>query len=145
MATNRGVTDVSTGKLVMLGDTDLTVADPREDIRGRKVLDRQGEDLGQVDGLLIDESEAKVRFLRVASGGFLGLGEQAFLLPVDAITDITRDHVRVDQTREQIAGAPAYDPELANDRDYYGSLYGYYGYGPYWGPGYVYPPYPLYL
>jgi sporulation protein YlmC with PRC-barrel domain len=139
------VTEVSTGALVKLGDTDLTVADPREDIRGRQVIDRQGEDLGHVDALLIDDRESKVRFLRIASGGFLGIGEHTFLLPVDAITRITADQVFVDQTRERVAGAPAYDPDLTYEHNYYGGLYDYYGYVPYWGAGYVYPAYPLYL
>jgi hypothetical protein len=138
------VTDVSTDKLIKLGETDLTIADPKEDIRGRKVVDRAGNDLGHVDALLIDDRESKVRFIRVASGGFLGLGEHTFLLPVDAITRITADELGVDQTRDHNAGAPKYDPNLVYERDYYGGLYGYYGYNPYWGPGYVYPGYPYY-
>ena len=138
-----GLTDVATGKLVKLGDTDLTVADQSQDIRGRKVVDRQGEEIGHVDALVLDDRESKVRFLRVASGGFLGIGESTFLLPVDAIAQIGDDQVVVDQTREHVAGAPAYDPDLTYEQDYYGGLYGYYGYGPYWGPGYVYPAYPL--
>jgi len=52
--------------------------------------------------------------------------------------------VVVDQTRERIAGSPAYDPDLTYDQGYYGGLYGYYGYAPYWGPGYAYPGYPMY-
>ena len=141
---NDSVTDVSTGKLIKLGDSDLTVADPREDVRGRTVVDRNGDEIGHVDALLIDDRESKVRFLRIASGGFLGIGESTFLLPVDAVTRIGEDRIVVDQTRERIAGAPAYDPELTYDQDYYGGLYGYYGYGPYWGPGYTYPAYPYY-
>ncbi len=63
---------------------------------------------------------------------------------MDAVTRIDDDHVHVDQTREHITGAPTYDPDLAYDQEYYGGLYGYYGYQPYWGPGYVYPGYPYY-
>ena len=57
---------------------------------------------------------------------------------------IDDDHVHVDQTRERVAGSPAYDPDLAYEQDYYGGLSGYYGYAPYWGAGYVYPGYPYY-
>ena len=142
--TQSDVTAVSTGKLVKLGDTDLTVADSAEDIRGRKVVDRQGDEIGHVDALLIDDRESKVRFLRIASGGFLGIGEQTFLIPIDAVTRVTDDQVTIDQTRERVAGAPVYDPDLAYGHDYYGGLYGYYGYAPYWGPGYVYPAFPFY-
>ncbi len=136
---------VETSKtLVKLGKTDLTVADPREDIRGRTVVDRAGAEIGHVDGLLLDQQESKVRFLEVAAGGFLGLGERRFLIPVDAVTRIDADQVHVDQTRERITGAPAYDPDLADADDYWNDVYGYYGYPPYWGEGYAYPAYPYY-
>jgi sporulation protein YlmC with PRC-barrel domain len=135
--------EAATASLLKLSDSNLTVADPEEDVRGRKVLDRAGEEVGTVDDLMIDDRENKVRFLRVASGGFLGLGETKFMIPVDAITRIDDDHVYIDQTREKVAGAPRYDPDLMNDA-YWGDVYGYYGYGPYWAPGYAYPPYPRY-
>ncbi len=138
------MTDANRAKLVKLGDTDLTVADKAEDIRGRKVLDKAGQEIGEVDALLIDDQESKVRFLEVASGGFLGIGKDKVLIPVDAIAKIDGDHVHIDQTREHVAGAPDYDPSLAEDVDYYGGLYGYYGYSPYWGMGYAYPAYPHY-
>jgi hypothetical protein len=37
---------------------------------------------------------------------------------------------------------PAYDPEVAEDPNYYGGVYGWWGYPAFWGPGYTYPPYP---
>ena len=135
--------DTGMATLRKLGDAGLTVADPQEDVRGRKVIDSSGEELGHVDELMIDDREHKVRFLRVASGGFLGIGESHFMLPVEAITRISDDEVLVNQTRERIAGSPRYDPDLANE-GYWGGLYGYYGYPPYWAPGYVYPMYPYY-
>lgn len=138
------MTEQTTATLRRLSDTDLTVGDPGEDIRGRKVVDRSGEEVGTVDDLLIDDRENKVRFLRVASGGFLGMGETKFLVPVDAIAEIGEGAVRVDQSREHVAGAPQYDPDLVYDTGYYGGLYGYYGYAPYWAPGYIYPAYPYY-
>jgi len=136
-----------TAALRRLSDTELTVADPAEDIRDRKVVDRDGEELGEVDDLLIDERDKRVRFLEVASGGFLGIGETKFLLPVEAITRISEDTVYVNQTRQHIIGAPAYDPDLIHEdagEGYYGDVYKHYGYPPYWGPGYTYPPYPYY-
>ena len=133
-----------TASLRKLSDADLTVANPDEDIRGRKVVDRHGEEIGEVDDLLIDDRELKVRFLRVGSGGFLGLGEKKFLVPVDAITGISEDTVRIDRTREHVAGGPAYDPELADDSSYWDGIYTHYGYQPYWTSRYAYPAYPYY-
>jgi sporulation protein YlmC with PRC-barrel domain len=130
--------------LVKLGDTDLTVADPAEDIRGRKVFDRDGEEMGKVDGLMIDESERKVRFLEVSGGGFLGIGDQTVMIPVDSITRIDKDHVYIDQTHAHVAGGPRYDPSLIKDPGFWGTAYDYYGVSPYWSSGYMYPGYPFY-
>lgn len=124
-----------------LSDSNLTVTFADEDVRDRTVLDRHGEKIGTVSDLIIDDGEAQVRFLEVASGGIVGIGETKVLIPVDAVTGITDEAVRVDQTREHVAGAPAYDPTLTG-RPYWEGVYSYYGYGPYWMPGYVYPMYP---
>jgi uncharacterized protein YrrD len=129
--------------LVRLSDTDLTVADRAEDIRGRKALDMAHAQLGEVNDLFIDDREHKVRFLEVSSGGFLGLGATKFLIPVDAVMRITEDAVYINQRREHVAGAPIYDPTLVNER-YLSDVYGHYGYPPYWGADYRYPPYPYY-
>ncbi len=124
-----------------LREADEILADPRQDIRGRDVLAKDGDKIGKVDALLVDDQESKVRFLRVEAGGFLGLGEKKWLVPVDAITSVDEDHVHVDQTRDKIVGSPVYDPDVVAKpaNDFYGGMYGYYGYGPYWGSGYRYP------
>jgi sporulation protein YlmC with PRC-barrel domain len=106
------------------------------------VLDRAGEEIGKVEDLLIDEQERKVRFLDVGSGGFLGIGETKFLLPVEAVTRIAEDSIEVNQSRERVAAAPRYDPDLV-ERTYLSDLYGYYGYRtPFWDAAYAYPRYP---
>ncbi len=108
-----------------------------EDVRGRKVLNSKGDDIGTVDGLMVDDGQHKVRFLRVESGGFLGLGGTHVMIPVDLITRITPDAVSIDRGREHLRAAPRYDPALVDDRDenYWGSVYSYCGVAPYWGMG----------
>lgn len=133
-----------TGALVKLSDLAETVANPDEDIRGRHVKDRHGEDIGKVDDLLVDEDERKVRLLEIASGGFLGIGQDKTFVPVDAITAIGDDEVHIDQTRAHVADAPSYDPKLIRERATYSTVYDYYGYGPFWGADYMYPAYPYY-
>jgi hypothetical protein len=72
--------------------------------------------------------------MEVASGGFLGLGESKSLIPVEAITRMTPDAVYIGHTREHVAGAPRYDPELVESRlDNFFNLYPYYGYSPSFG------------
>lgn len=113
-------------------------------MRGRKVVDSNGDDIGEVDDLLVDDQENKVRFLRVGAGGFLGIGEQHFLVPVDAVERIDSDRVHITRDRASLSDVPTYDPALADDPAYYTDLYGWWGYSPYWGPGYAYPTYPHY-
>src|SRR5262245_58935055 len=98
--------------LVRLGDTNMTVLAPELDVRGRRVIDNNGREVGYVDDLRIDATEKRVRFMRVTDGGFLGIGGQKFLVPVDAITGVEKDVVRIDRSREHVAAGPTYDPEL---------------------------------
>ncbi|MFJ6376174.1 PRC-barrel domain-containing protein [Pseudarthrobacter oxydans] len=135
------------GELVKLEDTGKTVADEREDIRGYAVKAASGEDIGTVEDLLIDLDEEKVRFLIVASGGFLGIGKDKSFIPIDAIKSINEENkdVLLDRSRDQVAGAPGYDPELADVKSFYEGVYGYYGLSPYWSTGYAHPGYPYYF
>ena len=121
-------------------------SDPKEDVRGLVVLDKNGETLGQVEELLVDEQQDKVRFLQIKSGGFLGLGHEMLVISVDTITRVDDTHIHINQTRQTVAEAPAYDPNLPMERqeEYWRGIYVHYGLGPFWGPGYVYPPYPYY-
>lgn len=122
------------GTLSHLGDNDRTIASPDEDIRGRMVKDKDGLDVGKVEGLLVAESDDKVHFMEVGSGGFLGLGESKSFIPVDAITRITAEDVYISHTRKHVAGAPRYDPDLVkDDSQFFFSLYPYYGYMGYMG------------
>lgn len=123
--------DTNKATLIKMSDTILTLADSRADLRGLQVVDASGAEVGEVDDLLIDEAERHVRFLEVASGGFLGLGATKILIPVEAIARVDADHVYIDQTREHLASAPQYDPELVED-DFYTNVYSHYGYSPYW-------------
>ena len=126
------MTDKQRPDLVRLGDTDLTLAPGAEDIRGRKLLDKDGNEIGTIDALMLDQGEQKIRFLHVSAGGFLGIGDETLLIPVDAVTEIHDDHVHVDQTRDRIVEGPRYDPALVESPDYWEKSYQYYGIAPFW-------------
>jgi len=133
----------STTTLCKLSDSNMKLANESDDIRGRKVVDIDGEDVGKVDDLFIDDHDKRVRFIQIASGGFLGMGETKFLIPVDAIRRIDSETVHIDRSRQHVAEAPRYDPAIV-DQSYYENVYNYYGYTPYWAPGYTYPQSPYF-
>lgn len=134
----------TTASLIRLSKEDnFRFSDPDEDIRGRKVMDKEGKEIAEVEDLLLDEREKKVRFLMVGSGGHgvAKIGKKKSLIPVDAITAIDKKTVTVDQSGDHIIEAPDYDPEITVVPEYFDRVYGWYGYYPYWGPNYRYPVY----
>jgi len=137
----------TSNELQKLDDTGLTLDDDRQDIRGRRLVDGAGEAIGHISNLFIDAGERKVRMLEVRAGGFLGLGDKHFLLPVEAITSVDAGVVHVNETRERIIHSPVYDPQLVPEpaREYWEPFYGYYGLPPFWGNDYLYPGFPLSL
>jgi len=134
----------SNAALVRLTNTGLMLADSRQDLRGRKAVDRHEDEIGYVSSLFIDEAERKVRMIEIRAGGFFGIGERHFLIPVDAIARVDQDEVHFNVSREHIASSPPYDPQLVEEPAHnWEPYYGYYGLSPYWANGYMYPSFPL--
>ncbi|MEU4191938.1 PRC-barrel domain-containing protein [Kribbella sp. NPDC026611] len=131
--------------LVRIDDTDLTLARMEDDVRGDTAVGSDGEEIGKVASLYVDEPERRVRLLDVESGGLLGLGAEHRLIPVDAVVSVADRKVVIGRTRAEIAQAPGYDPTLKEIEplDNLDELYGYYGMTPFWVPGYRYPGYPF--
>jgi sporulation protein YlmC with PRC-barrel domain len=124
--------------LIRLSNTNLQVAAPAQDVRGYRVADKDGREVGEVTDLILDRDERKVRSLEVAAGDLFGLGRGRTLMPLEAITRISDQVVSIDQTHRHLAAAPRYNPDLMAQEDV-GHLYHHYGLLPYWQPGYVYP------
>lgn len=120
------MTDEPRATLVTLSDTDCTVAHTDEDIRGRRVVDPDADEVGKVHDLLIDARDPKVRLLRVDHGGILGFGATPSFIPVEAVTDITQDEVRISHSGRHVADSPRYDPDLVDENAYHRELYDHY-------------------
>ncbi len=114
--------------LVKLGDSNFVLENRAQDIRGLDVYDRDGKEIGSVEGLYVDSEEREVRFLDVGAGGFLGIGEKHFLIPLEAITDIDGEGVTIDQGREKVTDSPALPTNVVPAADYQREIYDYYGY-----------------
>lgn len=123
--------------LVSLEDSDLTLADPADDLRGRTVVDLCHHRVGEVCGLIIDVEQRRPRLLVVVSGGIMGLARTKSLVPVDAVTRAD-DVVHIEAAHQQVQSA-TYDPDRAPSPAYQ-EVCRHYGYLPFWTPGYVDPP-----
>ncbi len=93
--------------LVRLGDSGFVPVNPGDDLRGKEIRDPHGQRMGCVEDLYVDRREREVRFLEVGAGGFLGIGERRFLVPVEAVTGVSEDRVTVEPDRTEKAEGPA--------------------------------------
>jgi sporulation protein YlmC with PRC-barrel domain len=82
-------------------------ANPEDDLRGKDVHDPHGQRMGRVEDLYVDRQEREVRFLEVGAGGFLGIGERRFLVPVEAVRKVSEDRVIVEPDTKKEAEGPA--------------------------------------
>jgi sporulation protein YlmC with PRC-barrel domain len=108
---------------------------------GADVENPQGEDLGDIEEVVIDSQTGRIAYAVLAFGGFLGLGEKYYAVPFAALTpapgerpgDRERYLLNVDQ--ERLKNAPGFDrnnwPNMA-DRTWGEKLYSYYGVTPFW-------------
>jgi sporulation protein YlmC with PRC-barrel domain len=100
--------------LVRLGDSDFVSANPEDDLRGKDVYDAEGQPIGSVEDLYIERKDREVRFLEVGAGGFLGIGKKRFLVPVEAVTQVTQHRVTIEPERTQKVEGPApFDTKVA--------------------------------
>ena len=117
--------------LVRLSESGLALEDLTQDVRGLDVHDEDGERIGTVQDLYADAEERKVRFLDVGAGGFVGLGQKHFLVPVEAVSEVREDGVVVvAQKRQRVADSPPFEADVVPQPPYQDELYEYYGYLP---------------
>lgn len=102
-----------------------------EDFRGRTVFDRSNAPVGRVEDLLVDAA-GTARFLLVAPDG-QGRG---VLLPVETVQASDAAGVYLNQPSEHLESAPAFDEARLGEDRYWHELYDWYGFTPYWAPGY---------
>jgi sporulation protein YlmC with PRC-barrel domain len=125
---------LTTVGLHWLDETRLKLANSEEDVRGRRLIDSRGNEIGRIEDIIVDDREGKARFLALAKGGFLGIGEKRFFVPVGTIARVEKNAVYLGETRERVASAPCFDPELTKaDQPDWESIYGFYGLAPFWG------------
>ena len=79
-------------------------------IIGVKVCNHLGEQLGKIKDIMLDINEGKVEYIVIEFGGFLGIGEKYFAVPLKAL-QIDAEHQRffLNRTRDVLQNAPGFD------------------------------------
>ena len=74
---------------------------------GIPVKNHQDETLGKVDNMLVDVQSGRLVAFIVASGGFLGMGDELSAVPPTALRfNVLRDALELDTTKELLSRAP---------------------------------------
>lgn len=81
-------------------------------IIGDKIFNRSGERLGKIMDVMLNIQEAKIEYVIIEFGGFLGAGQKYFAVSFQALSIDTKRHAFIlDETKEFLLNAPGFDKE----------------------------------
>ena len=81
-------------------------------LTGTSVRNAAGEDLGKIEDLMVNTASGQVDYAVVSFGGFLGIGDKLFAVPLQAFEVDTNDEELVlNESKERLEGAPGFDKD----------------------------------
>jgi len=105
-------------------------------LTGNDVMNSRGEQLGDIEAIMLDVPSGRVAYAVLSFRGVLGVGDKLFAVPWQALkldTDNKCFILNVD--RERLKDAPGFDkehwPSMA-DTQWASKVHTYYGTQPYW-------------
>ena len=99
---------------------------------GMEVSNAQGDNLGEINDLVVDVNNARVHYAILAFGGFMGMGEKLFAYPVRTFS-VGRDGeaLVLNVEKDRLKQAPGFErdrwPEWTAEDGYRGQVDRYYG------------------
>ena len=76
---------------------------------GVNVIGADGDDLGNVQDIVLDRDEGRVAYLIVSYGGILGVGDKRFAVPWQAFGQTADRELSLAIDRERLADAPGFE------------------------------------
>lgn len=79
-----------------------------EELEGKEIRTPQGEELGEINGVLLDQAQARVSYVMVEIGGFLGIGGRMVAVPWGALQpSADGKYYTMNVTEEVLQAAPS--------------------------------------
>ena len=106
-------------------------------MKGEKVTNVNGDELGKIEDVMIDQELGKIAYVVIKFGGFLGIGDKEFAIPWEALSGGQGGSpFSLKISKEVLEKAEGFDTgKLPSDRDQLSKTYTYYGNKPYWETG----------
>jgi len=88
-------------------------------VQGTPVTNPQGENLGEIEDVVIDKLDGTVRYAVLSFGGFLGMGDKLFALPWEVLEyNETQGAYVLNIDKETLQNAPGFEendwPDMAD-------------------------------
>lgn len=103
---------------------------------GDAVVNRHEEDLGKIEDLMIDLDLGRIRYAVLSFGGFLGVGDKLFAVPLESLeVDAENERFVLDVPRDRLENAPGFDKDDwpdTGEETWQLDVYEFYGQTPYW-------------
>ena len=100
-------------------------------ITGTQVVNLKNENIGEIKDLMIDLRSGSIEYVVLSFGGFLGIGDKLFAVPMESF-DVDSYHEKfvLDINKERLENAPGFDKDnwpATNDNTFTNSVYQHYG------------------
>jgi sporulation protein YlmC with PRC-barrel domain len=77
---------------------------------GADVHNKANEDIGKISDLVVDTHSGRISYAVLSYGGFLGMGDKLFAVPMNNLaTKADDDKFVMDVTKDRLKGAPGFD------------------------------------
>lgn len=100
-------------------------------LQGTPVVNTTGENLGDIKDLMLDVPNGTVQYAVLDFGGFLGIGDKLFAVPIQAFTlDTNNERLVLDVTKDRLENAPGFDKSdwpSTPDATFLENVYDFYG------------------
>lgn len=105
-------------------------------LTGNDVMNSRGEQLGDIEAIMLDVPSGRVAYAVLSFGGVLGVGDKLFAVPWQALKlDTDNKCFILNVERDRLKDAPGFDkdhwPSMA-DTQWASKVHTYYGTQPYW-------------
>jgi len=107
------------------------------------VVNKKGQDMGQVQTFVVDMVAGRIAFVVVSFEGFLGISDKWFAMPWELLSwSIDRKKFILDMPHDVLEKAPGMDKNKWPDNvdfDVIAKSFSHFGVAPYWESAYDYP------
>lgn len=113
---------------------------PTSRLKQYDVINKKGQDMGQVQTFVIDMVEGRIAFVIVSFEGFLGISDKWFAMPWEVLKwSVEHKKFILDMPKETLEKAPGMDKNKWPDEinfELIAKSYTHFGIAPYWDSSY---------